>query len=273
MNEDQEQGLILIDYNIDNIHNIVNNLKKNISYSLVDNYDNIINKDLGNNIKFYGLLFSDYENIKLPNINYEILNNDNYSKYINFNWDYDIDDTIILDYNSSIKFDKPNISFFGGVFSISSEIDSYIHITDGNIIINGYKIGNFNITINYLISNILFTKNYKLVCKPVISYNTNEFIIKYNEKLEITKPNINPNCEGIFYCDNFPIDSNTGIILIDNNIKSGINLFNITFKLNNSNIIAETQIKITVNSLIIYENNFIEIYYGDKYTSTILFSR
>jgi hypothetical protein len=269
MNEDQEQGLILIDYNIDNIHNIVNNLKKNISYILVDSYDDALNKikNLGNNIRSYGLLFSNYENIKLPDINYEILNNNNYSKYINFSWDYEIDD--IVNFNSSIKFSKPNISFFGGIFSISSEIDSSINITDGDIIINGDKIGNFIITINYLVSNILFTKKYNIVCKPVISYITNEFIIKYNDKLEITKPNINPRCEGIFYCEDFPIDPNTGIILIDNNIKSGVNLFNITFKLNNSNIIAETQIKVTVNSLITYDNNFIEIYYGDKYTSTI----
>jgi hypothetical protein len=179
MNEDQEHGLILIDYNIDNIHNIVNNLKKNISYILVDNYDDALNKikDLGNNVKNYGLLFSNYENIKLPDINYEILNNNNYSKYINFSWDYDLDD--IINFNSSIKSSKPNISFFGGIFSITSEIDSSINIIDGDIIINGNKIGNFIITINYLVSNMLFTKKYDIVCKPVISYITNEFIFQF----------------------------------------------------------------------------------------------
>lgn len=274
MNEDLEHGLLIIDYNLDNIHNIVNNLKKNIFYIIVDNYDkdNILNKikNLGINIIFYGLLFTDYNNIKLlleTNINYDILNNINYSKYINFNLEYDLSYTqdIIIDYNTSFVINKPLVSFLGGIFTINSLLDSKINLEDGSLVINGNIIGKYDINITYTVCTISFNKKFTVICKPVIKYNITEFTIKYGDKLEINKPIVSPNCDGIFYSLDTLIDKETGIIV--NEFLPGINLININFKPNNFDFISNTQIKIIVNTLITYEKTLIELNYGENYIS------
>lgn len=273
MNEDPEHGLLLIDCNLDNIHNIVNNLKKNIFYILVDDYDkdNIFNKikNLDINITFYGLLFLNYDNIKLllSDISYDILNNNNYSKYINFNFEYNLLEDIIIDYDTSFSFNKPSVSFLGGIFTINSILDSCINFQDGSGKIYGNIIGDYNINIIYTVSSISFIKNVRVICKPFIKYDISEFIIIYGDKLEISKPTISPNCDGIFYSSDTLIDKETGIII--DTFLPGINLININFKPTNFDLISNTQIKVTVNSLIAYEKTLIELNYDENYISLL----
>jgi len=289
-----DYSLLLLDYNLDNIHNIVNNLINNVYYIIIDDYnlENIKNKIKNTNVDTFnniGLLFLSYDNINLllPDIlnnnnnidilnnNIDIINTTNYSKYINIEWKYNnIIDTI--SYQEQFISNNPifynnnneNINFFGGTFSIdTNDLQLYIDNSTGIFKITGSEIGLFNITINYLISNIKLIKNITIICKPLIIFNKYNYDLNYGETIELEKPLISPYCNGLFYItnDTININSQTGIITINKNINSGLNLIDIYFSFNN--IITQTQLQININTFITYTNSYIEIYYGNNYIS------
>ena len=123
-------GLLLIDFSLDNIHNIVKNLKNNIYYIFIDNYDIniIINKIKQVNIKnfnFYGLLSSKLNPDEINLFLFDKIDNINYTKYFNFEFNY-VQQYININYNENLILDKPNITFLGGIFTISSnEMNSH----------------------------------------------------------------------------------------------------------------------------------------------------
>ena len=258
-------GLLLIDSSLDNIHNIVKNLKNNIYYIFIDNYDiNTIIKT--SKFDFCGLLFSNYELI-LDDIKiFDKIDINNYNKYFNFEFNY-IQEFININYNDTLILEKPSITFFGGIFTIKSIINSQIDRNTGNITIYADKIGNFNLVISYEFANIIFIKTINVISKPVIIYDNTIYDMNYGENLTILKPQILPFIEGEFYIDTdlINIDKYTGIITNNKNIIT--NNYIIYFKQNN--IISDTQIKINVNSYIKYKNNYYEINYDNYFTSEI----
>lgn len=280
MSEYNKLGLLLIDSSLDNIHNIVKNLKNNIYYIFIDNYDIniIINKIKQINIsefEFSGLLFYNYELInsildeikkKINLLSFDKIDIDNYDKYFNFEFNYE-QQCICINYNETIILEKPFITFFGGVFTINSIINSQIDINTGNITIIADKIGNFNLLISYKFANIIFIKIINVISKPVVIYDNLVYDMNYGKNLIISKPQIMPFIEGEFYIDTnlINIDKYTGIIT--NNENTITNDYVIYFKQNN--IISNIQIKINVNSYIKYKNNYYEINYGDDFTSEI----
>ena len=264
-------GLLLIDFSLDNIHNIVKNLKNNIYYIFIDNYDTdiITNKIKQLNITsfdFGGLLCTNYNstNLVFNEIVFNKINNTNYFNYFNFHFNY-IQQNININYNDTIVIDKPTITFLGGVFSIQAEIKSQIDKNTGQINIIADKIGSYNITITYTFANISFSDIINIISKPIILYNNSVFDMNYNQLLTIPKPEILPFIEGQFYCDTnlINIDKNNGIVTCNTNIISN----NYTVYFTQNNIISNTQIKINVNSYIKYPNNYYEINYGDVFTS------
>lgn len=272
-------GLLLIDSSLDNIHNIVKNLKKNIYYIFIDNYDIniIINKIKQINIShfdFGGALINN--EIFFPMINqiqnelnllyFDKIDNINYNKYFNFEFNYQ-QQYININYNDIITLDKPYITFFGGIFTINSLINSQIDKNTGIITINANKIGNFNLSISYTFANIIFIKIINVISKPVIIYDSIVYNTNYGEVLTIKKPQILPFIEGEFFVDTnlINIDKYYGIITTNENIIT--NNYSIYFKQND--IISNTQITINVNSFIKYNNDYYEINYGDSFISEI----
>ena len=250
--------LLIIDSSLDNIHNIVKNLKNNIYYILIDNYDidNIKNKIkqlntsnlvycvLSNNISYFENLFDNEINI---------INSNNYDKYFNFDFNYE--ENITIYYNEKITIDKLYITFLGGVFTIDSTIDSQIDKDNGIIIINANKIGNYNLLIKYTFANFTVEKNINVIIKPIIKYN--KLIIE----------SINP-IGGIFYLDSndFKIDNKTGEITIINNIV-GIHELNIKYIINEITTFYNNTIEIKPN--VKYPDYNIIIYYNENYISKL----
>lgn len=158
----------------------------------------------------------------------------------------------IIKYNKSLKL---ILSHNNGLFLVNNN-KNIIKIKNGIIIINKYKIGIFNIEINYIVNNISKKIKLKFNIKPVIIYLLADSIIK---------PNINI---GSFSCNNLlpksNIDNNTGIISFDKNIIGKFNL-NIICEINNIKInisyllINEPTIYYPINNLIV---NFGDIIYS-----------
>ena len=259
-----KSGLLLIDSSLDNIHNIVKNLKYNIYYIFIDNYDtDIIIKQMNMfQFDFVGVLFSnELLNPILNQIENEInllfdkIDSNNYNKYFNFEFNYN-QTSININYNNEITLSDPNITFLGGIFSINSIINSQIDKNTGIITIIANKIGNYELSISYTFANITISKIINVISKPNVKYFNNNIIIYYNDNY-ISELPIIENIGGLFTTDNenIIIDQLTGQFK-NNNLLVNTYKFNIKYTLNDVSTLIE--FILMIKPKIVYNNYSIQ---------------
>ena len=227
------KNLLLIDYQLDNIHNINQVKLPQVELSII--IDNLNNDILKNNYEKIGLLLSDNilfnkDNflqdlqISFPNSFIEFINDTNYFNYLDIVFDYDNTD-FIIDYNHIDPYliSLKKLSIYGGIFYlelISSQINCFINNENGNINITSIKLGIFQITINYKIFNFNINKILNITIKPIIKYQESYDLIcniLYISDIPEIIPN---NLNGKFYldetCEIFSLDSLKNSLIIYN---------------------------------------------------------
>ena len=270
------KNLLLIDYQLDNIQYI--NQVKLIDTDIIiiiNSFDNI----LFNDYKKIGLLFSNnilfdkndlinYLKTLHDNIVIENITDINYLNYINLYFDYN-SNIFNLNYNESYLLSITNINLLAGFFYIyNTNLNCSINNYNGDITININQIGQYEVTVNYTIFDIVLIKKINIIIKPIIKYNQ-LFDIEYNNEFTSSIPEIIPsNLNGVFYLDNndiISIDKITGIFKLNNKLKSNKYIQPIYYKIND--LIVDINIELNILPIVRYLKNNYEVKYTDKFIS------
>ena len=140
------KNLLLIDYQLDNIHNI-NQIKlseTDISV-IIDDFRNLNDDIFKNNYHKIGLLLSDnilfnkndllqYLEINSSNSIVEYVNNINYINYLDINFDYG-NTSFTFNYNEACIISLKTLTIYGGIFYLGfiNDINCFINNDNGKV--------------------------------------------------------------------------------------------------------------------------------------------
>lgn len=250
----KNKKLLLVDYRQDNIQNIQQIKHDNVDIMIVIDFDNIEINDNYDEIGVLGNLDSKFE----------IIDNKNYNKYLNIDFNYE-SNNFIFNYSNSYLLLIKNFTIYGGIFYLSDyTLNCVINNETGTINVATNNVGKYIFNVNYNIFSIIITKTITLTILPIIDYNES-YTIYDNITYISDVPNIYPNNFGT-ESNNFSIESNNLPININNNgsfivqsLKKGNYEFIVNYNVNN--ILVKKPIKLIVESIINYNNYFYEVNY------------
>ena len=276
------KNLLLIDYQLDNIHNInqIKTLGTDISV-IINDFKNLNDDILKNNYYKIGLLLSDnvtfnknelfqYLETNSSNSIVEFVNDTNYLNYLDINFDYE-NTNFIFDYTGSYLISLKNLTIYGGIFYLGfiNDINCFINNDNGNINITPNKLGSFILTINYRIFNFNINKILNILINPIIKYEETYDLI-CNTHYISNIPSILPNnLNGKFYLNDnslITIDEYSGKFNVKK-IDQGIYNQKIYYKFND--IIVKINIKLNIINVIHYSYSYYEVKYGDNFETEI----
>jgi hypothetical protein len=192
--------------------------------------------------------FSNYDvgfyEIKVNILMNNICNYTNYKLYVLPEINYNLNDYICNAF-SNYYTEKPNVSQYGGIFSISGHNNFFSINQNTGIICANAPTNIYNVNIYYYKNQVYNSTTINFYVNPILSYNkiiTNSNIIGYSEN-PISNEVIDGSFNIINYIKNISIN-NFGIINY-NNLIPNIYLVNIKYIKNNCSII--TNCKIIVN--------------------------
>jgi hypothetical protein len=276
------KNLLLIDYQLDNIHNI-NQIKLSETdiTVIIDDFRNVNDDIFKNDYHKIGLLFSDnilfnkndlfqYFEINFSNSIVEYVNNINYINYLDINFDYG-NTSFTFNYKEACMISLKTLTIYGGIFYLGfiNDISCFINNDNGNIDITSDKLGSFILTINYRIFNFNINKILNIVINPIIKYEKTYDLLcntLYISNIPTILPN---NLNGKFYLDDnslITIDEYSGKFNVKK-IDKGIYNQNIYYKYND--LIVETAIKLNIMNVIQYSYSYYEVKYGDYFETEI----
>jgi photosystem II stability/assembly factor-like uncharacterized protein len=175
----------------------------------------------------------------------------------------------IINYQTNSTSEIPIKNSSIGTFSLDFDINSQINISSLSIDISSgiiyfdslLDIGSYLFYVIYAVNSLKYSHTYYLDIIPIISYN--DININHMSSYSFLPLLINP-IGGIFYSNNLPyfisLNSNTGLISINQNNEVGKYILIISYQINNMS--NSYQIYININPIINYNNNYI-ITYGD----------
>lgn len=260
-----DNKLLIIDNNINNIHNIINYLHENVLYNFITNESDLNNINI-NDFTNIGII----SNNTFNNISIDYINNTNYFNYFKFDFFYETD-TYNIKYNKILDIPKPSVSCIGGLFKINTKLKCVIDENNGNIFVETDQLGIFTLNIIYEYINLEFSYNINITIIPQINYTSPIYNI-FNDNTQLIKPSIIPHVNGIFSINNkdTSIDIRNDIYI---NKESGLitvktfDNYNIQVSFIYNNLITSVDLTIIKSFYIEYEKTIYEVYYGDSFIS------
>ncbi len=260
----KNKNLLLVDYQLDNIQ-YIHNIKLDTTDIIIIDLNNI---DIDNEYNKIGLLVQNIglnvQNILSINPKIELINESNFTNYLNIDFNYELNE-FTFNYTDSIILYLKNLTIYGGIFYLSDNIlNCIINNENGTITINNINIGEYLLYVNYNIFSLTIKK--KIIINVVPNINYNEIYNIYENTIYISPiPTIIPNnLNGIFsiVSNNLPIEINT---LNGSFTVQSLNVGNYEFIINYfiNNILYTKLIKLIVEPVISYNNTTFEIKYNE----------
>ena len=182
---------------------------------------------------------------------------------------------LVIDYGSLVTSCKPIISYTNPECFFSLEYD-FIEIDKETGILtfdNNLKLGKHVLIVNYNVNNIIIETIFNVEVKILFYYKDDIVVKSCNEIFTIDKPICNPS-DGVFSSNNLPnniiLDSNTGLLTVENQLPVNEYLIDIRYTVTRFNIdyFYKTIITIISKPIIKYNNKLIGVY-GSNYESEL----
>lgn len=265
----KNKNLLLVDYQLDNIQNIQQIKLDNTEIIIVIDFNNIQINDKYDDI---GILVQNPLSININTIiktlnqNVEFIDDNNYNKYLNIDFNYELDN-IKINYNDTFVLLLKNFTVFGGIFYLSNtNLKCLINNENGTININQNDVGEYSFFVNYSIFSLNIKKKIVVNVLPIIKYE--DLYTVYDNTMFISPiPQVYPeNLNGIFSLDSdiislpVSINSYNGSFIVQN-LSMGIFVLNIKYSVNN--IFLDKQINISVVPIVNYSKLFYEFKFND----------